>query len=68
MTVPASLDGARADVAVAELLNITRSAAQKLLDAGMVPAGHDAKPLAQVISEDIRTHAELIKAAGITPQ
>ena len=40
----------------------------KLLDAGMVPAGHDAKPLAQVISEDIRTHAELIKAAGITPQ
>ena len=40
----------------------------KLLEAGMVPAAHDAKPLAQVISEDIRTHAELIKAAGITPQ
>lgn len=40
----------------------------KLLDAGMEPAVDDPKPLRQVIGEDIRLHAELIKAAGVVPQ
>ena len=40
----------------------------KLIDAGMQPAVDDPKPLAQVIHDDIRSHAELIKAAGIAPQ
>ncbi|MFT3779217.1 MAG: tripartite tricarboxylate transporter substrate binding protein [Ottowia sp.] len=40
----------------------------KLLDAGMEPAIDDPKPLRQVIGEDIRIHAELIKAAGVVPQ
>ncbi|MFT4194676.1 Bug family tripartite tricarboxylate transporter substrate binding protein [Ottowia sp.] len=40
----------------------------KLLDAGMEPAIDDPKPLRQVIGEDIRLHAELIKAAGVVPQ
>jgi tripartite-type tricarboxylate transporter receptor subunit TctC len=40
----------------------------KLLEVGMEPAVDDAKPLAQVISEEIRLHAELVKAAGLVPQ
>ncbi|RZI64840.1 Bug family tripartite tricarboxylate transporter substrate binding protein [Variovorax guangxiensis] len=40
----------------------------KLLELGMEPAVDDAKPLAQVISEEIRLHAELVKAAGLVPQ
>jgi tripartite-type tricarboxylate transporter receptor subunit TctC len=40
----------------------------KLLDVGMEPAVDDAKPLAQVISEEIRIHADLVKAAGLVPQ
>jgi len=32
------------------------------------PAIDDAKPLGQVISEEIRLHAELVKAAGLVPQ
>lgn len=55
MTVPASLDGARADVAAAELLNITRSAAQKLLDDGRVTL--DGKPLKK--SERVTAGGEL---------
>jgi hypothetical protein len=34
----------------------------------MEPATEDTKPLAQVISEEIRLHAELVKAAGLVPQ
>jgi len=34
----------------------------------MEPATDDAKPLGQVISEEIRIHAELVKAAGLVPQ
>lgn len=40
----------------------------RLLEAGMEPAIDDAKPLRQVISEEIRLHAELVKAAGLVPQ
>jgi tripartite-type tricarboxylate transporter receptor subunit TctC len=40
----------------------------RLLEVGMEPAVDDAKPLAQVISEEIRLHAELVKAAGLVPQ
>ncbi|CAN5355888.1 tripartite tricarboxylate transporter substrate binding protein BugE [soil metagenome] len=40
----------------------------KLLEIGMEPALDDAKPLAQVISEEIKLHAELVKAAGVVPQ
>ena len=40
----------------------------KLLEAGMEPAINDSKPLQQVISDDIRTHAALVKAAGLVPQ
>jgi hypothetical protein len=34
----------------------------------MEPAADESKPLAQVISEEIRIHAELVKAAGLVPQ
>ncbi|MES1265045.1 MAG: tripartite tricarboxylate transporter substrate-binding protein, partial [Variovorax sp.] len=40
----------------------------RLLEVGMEPATDDAKPLGQVISEEIRIHAELVKAAGLVPQ
>ena len=40
----------------------------RLIDAGMEPALDDPKPLKQVIAEDIRIHAELVKAAGLQPQ
>jgi tripartite-type tricarboxylate transporter receptor subunit TctC len=40
----------------------------KLIEIGMEPAPDEAKPLAQVISEEIRIHAELVKAAGLVPQ
>lgn len=40
----------------------------KLLEIGMEPAPDEAKPLAQVISEEIRIHADLVKAAGLVPQ
>ncbi len=40
----------------------------KLLELGMEPAVDDAKPLGQIISEEIRLHAELVKAAGLVPQ
>ncbi|MGJ7541985.1 Bug family tripartite tricarboxylate transporter substrate binding protein [Variovorax sp. LT1R16] len=40
----------------------------RLLEVGMEPAVDDAKPLAQVISEEIRLHGELVKAAGLVPQ
>ena len=43
-------------------------AKNKLVEIGMEPAVDDAKPLAQVISEDIRAHAELVTAAGLVPQ
>ncbi len=40
----------------------------KLLEVGMEPALDDARPLGQVISEEIRLHADLVKAAGVVPQ
>ncbi|RYF41382.1 MAG: tripartite tricarboxylate transporter substrate binding protein, partial [Comamonadaceae bacterium] len=40
----------------------------KLLELGMEPAVDEAMPLQQVISQDIRLHAELVKAAGLVPQ
>ena len=40
----------------------------KLLEVGMEPAVDDVKPLGQVIREEIRIHAELVKAAGLVPQ
>ena len=40
----------------------------KLLEIGMEPAPDEAKPLAQVISEEIRIHADLVKAAALVPQ
>ncbi|MGJ7493393.1 Bug family tripartite tricarboxylate transporter substrate binding protein [Variovorax sp. ZT4R33] len=40
----------------------------KLIEVGMEPAVDDAKPLGQVITEEIRVHAELVKAAGLVPQ
>ncbi|WP_225785227.1 tripartite tricarboxylate transporter substrate binding protein [Xenophilus sp. Marseille-Q4582] len=40
----------------------------RLIESGMEPALDDPKPLRQTISEDIRIHAELVKAAGLVPQ
>jgi tripartite-type tricarboxylate transporter receptor subunit TctC len=40
----------------------------RLLEIGMEPAPDEAKPLAQVISEEIRVHADLVKTAGLVPQ
>ena len=40
----------------------------KLQEAGMESAVDEAKPLQQVISEEIKIHAELVKAAGLVPQ
>jgi tripartite-type tricarboxylate transporter receptor subunit TctC len=40
----------------------------KLIEIGMEPAPDEAKPLAQVISEEIRIHADLVKAAGLAAQ
>jgi tripartite-type tricarboxylate transporter receptor subunit TctC len=40
----------------------------KLIEIGMEPAPDEAKPLAQVISEEIRIHADLVKTAGLVPQ
>ncbi|RYF78159.1 MAG: tripartite tricarboxylate transporter substrate binding protein [Comamonadaceae bacterium] len=40
----------------------------RLIDAGMEPAADDPRSLKQSISEDIRIHAELVKAAGLVPQ
>lgn len=34
----------------------------------MESAADESKPLAQVIPEEIRIHAELVKAAGLVPQ
>ncbi|RYF34369.1 MAG: tripartite tricarboxylate transporter substrate binding protein [Comamonadaceae bacterium] len=40
----------------------------RLLEVGMEPAVDDPKPLGQVISEEIRLHADLVKAAGLVAQ
>jgi len=40
----------------------------RLLEIGMEPAPDEARPLAQVIGEEIRLHADLVKAAGLVPQ
>lgn len=40
----------------------------KLLELGMEPAGDEVKSLKQLISEEIRVHAELVKGAGVVPQ
>jgi len=63
-TPPAVLE--RLDKSVKTLLQ--GEARAKLLEVGMEPAADEAKPLAQVISEEIRLHAELVKAAGLVPQ
>ncbi|MCR6475195.1 tripartite tricarboxylate transporter substrate-binding protein [Variovorax sp. ZS18.2.2] len=56
----------RLDKSVKALLR--GDARAKLMDVGMEPAPDDAKPLGQVIAEEIRVHAELVKAAGLVPQ
>ena len=43
-------------------------AKNRLIEIGMEPAVDDAKPLGQVISEEIRIHADLVKTAGLVPQ
>lgn len=43
-------------------------AKNRLIEIGMEPAADESKPLAQVISEEIRIHADLVKAAGLVPQ
>jgi tripartite-type tricarboxylate transporter receptor subunit TctC len=40
----------------------------KLLELGMEPAVDEGKPLKQVISEEIRLHGELVRAAGLVAQ
>ena len=40
----------------------------KLQEAGMESAVDEARPLQQVISEEIKIHADLVKAAGLVPQ
>ncbi len=40
----------------------------RLIELGMEPAPDEAKPLNQVITEEIRIHADLVKAAGLVPQ
>jgi tripartite-type tricarboxylate transporter receptor subunit TctC len=40
----------------------------RLLEIGMEPAADETKPLAQIITEEIRIHADLVKAAGLVPQ
>ena len=40
----------------------------RLIESGMEPALDDPKSLKQTIAEDIRIHAELVKAAGLVPQ
>ncbi len=47
---------------------LTGDARAKLVEAGMEPALDDAKPLKQTITDDIKIHAELVKAAGLVPQ
>jgi tripartite-type tricarboxylate transporter receptor subunit TctC len=43
-------------------------AKNRLIELGMEPAVDDTKPLKQVIAEEIRLHADLVKAAGLVPQ
>jgi hypothetical protein len=43
-------------------------AKSRFIEIGMEPAVDETKPLAQVISEEIRIHADLVKAAGLVPQ
>lgn len=65
---------ARTPQAVIDRLNgsvkalLTGDAKGKLIEAGLEPAIEDTKPLGQTISEEIRIHAELVKAAGLVPQ
>jgi len=40
----------------------------KLLELGMEPAVDEAKPLKQVIGEEIRLHGELVRGAGVVAQ
>ncbi len=63
-TPPAVLDKLRDSVKAM----LRSNAKTKLLEIGMEPAADEAKPLAQVISEEIRIHADLVKAAGLVPQ
>ena len=72
--VPRTLAPARTPPAIVERLNkavravLTGDARAKLVDLGMEPALDDAKSLKQTISDDIRIHAELVRAAGLVPQ
>lgn len=65
---------ARTPQAVIDRLNgsvkalLTGDAKGKLIEAGLEPAIDDTKPLGQTISEEIKIHAELVKAAGLVPQ
>ena len=65
---------ARTPPAIVERLNkavravLTGDARAKLVDLGMEPALDDPKSLKQTISDDIRIHAELVRAAGLVPQ
>ena len=65
---------ARTPPAIVERLNkavravLTGDARAKLVDVGMEPALDDPKSLKQTISDDIRIHAELVRAAGLVPQ
>ncbi len=56
----------RIDKSVKALLR--GDAKTKLVELGMEPAVDETRPLAQVISEEIRIHADLVKAAGLVPQ
>ncbi|MDM0075485.1 tripartite tricarboxylate transporter substrate binding protein [Variovorax sp. J2P1-59] len=56
----------RLDKSVKALLR--GDAKARLLEVGMEPATDDAKPLGQVIAEETRIHADLVKAAGLVPQ
>ncbi|MDM0015610.1 tripartite tricarboxylate transporter substrate binding protein [Variovorax sp. J22P168] len=56
----------RLDKSVKALLR--GDARARLLEVGMEPAVDDTRPLAQVIAEETRIHAELVKAAGLVPQ
>ena len=57
---------ARIDASVKAMLR--GDARSRLLEVGMEPAADEAKPLAQVIADETRLHAELVKAAGLVPQ
>ncbi len=69
LLVPAKTPQPIVDKLSKSVKTLLRSDAKnRLIEIGMEPAADDAKPLAQVISEEIRIHADLVKAAGLVPQ